>query len=81
VQANRLLGNGIDVFGQTGNAAGSGAFVDDASFSGLVDNRFSHIKFGSSITLGSPHSFHYRFYSGFNGFITQPPIFVLAGAF
>jgi len=69
------------VFGQTGNAAGGGAFVDDASFSGFVDNGFGLIKSGRGIIAGGSHGLYYRFHSGFNGFIAHPTVFVLPGAF
>jgi len=81
VRSNRLFGNGIDVFGQTGNAAGGGAFVDNASFGGLVDYGFGLIKFGRGIIAGSPNGLYHRFHSGFNGFITQPAVFILPGTF
>jgi len=67
------------VFCQTGNAAGSGAFMDDAPFCGLGDNGFGLVKFSRGIITGGADSLYNRFYSRFNAFVTQPAVFILAG--
>jgi hypothetical protein len=79
VPVSRLFRNGVDVFCQTGNAAGSGAFMDDASFGGLGDNGFGLVKFNCGIITGGADSLYNRFYACFNAFVTQPAVFILAG--
>jgi len=69
------------VFCQTGNAAGSGAFMDDTPFCGLVDNGFGLVKFSGGIITGGTYSLNNRFYACFNAFVSQPAAFILAGTF
>jgi hypothetical protein len=75
---------GVNLFGKTGNFAGSGLFVENAFFSRVIDDGLGRIEPFDGIFRILRHReaniLDNVFYPGLNCFVPQAPTFVLAGA-
>lgn len=75
----------IDLFGETGNFAGSGLFVKHPFFCRFINGGLGCVELLNGIfrilSHGKAHILDNVFYPSLNCFVPQAPTFILTGAF